>query len=276
MSRFLIDSKEAWMSDKSNKAATHGTFPENHPAIVSREDWSKAHRAMLVKEKAQMKMRDALVAERRRMPWLAVDQEYAFAGPEGRVSLLNLFEGRRQLIVYRAFFEPEVHGWPDHACVGCSMVADQVSNLAHVNARDVTVAYVSRATQADIARQKTRMGWEHIPWYTLLDDFDADFGVDQWHGHNAFIHDGDEIYRTYFINGRGDEAMGTLWSYLDMAALGRQEQWEDSPRSYPQTEPYKWQNWHDTYSPDGEIDPEWEKVWSEGVAAFERGEYDRS
>lgn len=264
------------MSDKSNKAATHGTFPENHPAIVSREDWSKAHRAMLVKEKAQMKMRDALVAERRRMPWLAVDQEYAFAGPEGRVSLLNLFEGRRQLIVYRAFFEPEVHGWPDHACVGCSMVADQVSNLAHVNARDVTVAYVSRATQADIARQKTRMGWEHIPWYTLLDDFDADFGVDQWHGHNAFIHDGDEIYRTYFINGRGDEAMGTLWSYLDMAALGRQEQWEDSPRSYPQTEPYKWQNWHDTYSPDGEIDPEWEKVWSEGVAAFERGEYDRS
>jgi predicted dithiol-disulfide oxidoreductase (DUF899 family) len=79
------------------------------------------------------------------------------------------------------------------------------------------------------------MGWEQIPWYTLNDKFDADFGVDQWHGHNAFIHDGKKVYRTYFINGRGDETMGTLWSYLDMAPLGRQELWEDSPEGYPQT-----------------------------------------
>ena len=89
------------------------------------------------------------------------------------------------------------------------------------------------------------MGWK-MPWYTITDSFDVDFGVDQWHGHNAFIRDGDSVFRTYFINSRGDEAMGTVWSYLDMTALGRQENWEDSPPGYPQTEPYKWWNWHDT------------------------------
>jgi predicted dithiol-disulfide oxidoreductase (DUF899 family) len=264
------------MAEKTNTATEHGTFPKSHPPVVSHEEWSKAHRAMLVKEKAQMNARDALVAERRRMPWMTVEADYAFEGPKGRVSLLDLFEGRRQLIVYRAFFAPEVHGWPEHACVGCSMVADQVSNLAHVKARDVTLAYASRAAQPDIQRLKARMGWEHIPWYTLLDNFDADFGVDQWHGHNAFIHDDDKIYRTYFINGRGDEAMGTVWSYLDMAPLGRQEKWAASPEGYPQTDLYKWQNWHDSYSPDGKVDPEWAKVSSAGVAAFKRGEYDRS
>lgn len=264
------------MPGEPDQSANHGTFPNTHPPVVSRDEWARAHQAMVRKEKAQMKARDALVAERRRMPWMAVDADYQFEGPTGRASLLDLFGGRRQLIVYRAFFEPEVHGWPDHACVGCSIVADQVSQLAHLNARDVTLVYVSRAPQADIARLKARMGWEHIPWYTVLDKFDADFGVDQWHGHNAFIHDGGKIYRTYFINGRGDETMGTLWSYLDMAALGRQELWEDSPAGYPQTRPYKWQNWHDNYSPDGKVDPEWDKVSSAGVAAFERGEYNRS
>ena len=91
------------------------------------------------------------------------------------------------------------------------------------------------------------MGWEHIPWYTITDDFDADFGVDEWHGTNAFIRDGDQIFRTYFINSRGDEAMGSTWSYLDITALGRQEEWEDSPEGYPQTPPYQWWNYHDAY-----------------------------
>ena len=188
---------------------------------------------------------------------MAVEKKYAFEGPKGKVSLLDLFEGRRQLIVYRAFFEPGVHGWPEHACIGCSLVADQVSHLAHLNARDTTLVYASRAPQADIARLKARMGWEHIPWYTITDSFDADFGVDEWHGHNAFIRDGERVFRTYFINGRGDEAMGTVWSYLDMTALGRQEEWEDSPEGYPQTRPYKWWNWHDSYVPGAAPDPKW-------------------
>ena len=143
-------------------------------------------------------------------------------GRTGTASLLDLFEGRRQLIVYRAFFEPGVFGWPEHACRGCSLGADQVAHLAHLNARDTTLVYASRAPQADIARLKARMGWE-MPWYTITDSFDADFGVDEWHGHNVFFRDGDRVFRTYFINSRGDEAMGTTWSYLDATPLGRQE-----------------------------------------------------
>ena len=241
------------------------------PPIVSLEDWEAAREQLLVKEKAVMRARDALAAERRRMPWMAVEKAYEFIGPEGKASLLDLFEGRRQLIVYRAFFEPGVFGWPDHACRGCSLGADQVSHLAHLNARDTTLAYASRAPQADIARLKARMGWR-MPWYTITDSFDADFGVDEWHGHNVFFRDGDRVFRTYFINSRGDEAMGTVWSYLDATPLGRQEMWEDSPEGYPQTLPYKWWNWHDNYEAEKSPDPQWVKVSDAGEAAFRNPE----
>jgi predicted dithiol-disulfide oxidoreductase (DUF899 family) len=219
----------------------------NTSPTVSPQEWDAARERLLVKEKALTHARDALAAERRRMPWMRVEKAYSFEGPDGRASLLDLFEGRRQLIVYRAFFEPGVFGWPDHACRGCSMVADQVAHLAHLHARDTSLAFASRAPQQDIARVKARMGWT-MPWYTMADGFDADFGVDEWHGTNAFIRDDDgNVFRTYFINNRGDEALGSTWSYLDMTALGRQEEWEDSPEGYPQTPPYVWWNWHDEY-----------------------------
>ena len=214
------------------------------PPIVSPQEWQAEREKMLVKEKELTRARDALAAERRRMPWMAVEKDYRFEGPDGPASLLDLFEGRRQLIVYRAFFEPGVNGWPEHACIGCSLMADQVAHLAHLHARDTSLVFASRASQTDIARLKERMGWE-MPWYTMLDDFDADFGVDEWHGTNAFIRDGDRVFRTYFINARGDEAMGGTWSYLDITALGRQEEWEDSPAGYPQTPPYRWWRYHD-------------------------------
>ena len=199
----------------------------------------------------------ALAAERRRMPWQAVEKEYQFEGPEGKASLFDLFDSRRQLIVYSAFYAPDVTtlasggSYPKRACVGCSMVADHVGNLGHLNARDTTLVYASRAPQAEIRGLKERMGWEHIPWYTITDDWDKDFVVDEWHGHNAFIREGDWIFRTYFVDARGDEAMGTTWSYLDITALGRQEDWEDSPEGYPQTPPYGWWNYHDAYGDDG-------------------------
>ncbi len=221
------------------------------PLIVSEDEWESARQQLLVQEKALTRARDALAAKRRRMPWLAVEREYEFDGPKGKASLLDLFEGRRQLIVYRAFFEPGVFGWPDHACPGCSLVADQVAHVAHLNARDTTLVFASRAPQPDIERVTTRMGW-NIPWVTMTDGFDADFGVDEWHGTNAFIRDGNSVFRTYFINNRGDEAMGSTWSYLDVTALGRQEEWEDSPEGYPQTPPYAWWEWHDAY---GDAEP---------------------
>ncbi|HKQ14300.1 MAG TPA: DUF899 domain-containing protein [Steroidobacteraceae bacterium] len=240
------------------------------PPVVSAKEWEAAREQLLVKEKALTHARDALAAERRRMPWQAVEKSYLFDGPQGKVSLVDLFAGRRQLIVYRAFFEPGVHGWPDHACIGCSLMADQVAHLSHLNARGTTLVFASRAPQADIARLKARMQWEHIPWYTITDGFDADFGVDQWHGHNAFIRDGERVFRTYFINSRGDEAIGSTWSYLDMTALGRQEEWEDSPQGYPQTRPYKWWNWHDSYVPDAAPDPKWVAVSDAGEAAMRK------
>jgi predicted dithiol-disulfide oxidoreductase (DUF899 family) len=238
--------------------------------IVSQPEWDAARQKLLVREKELTRARDALAAERRRMPWLAVDKEYEFDGPNGTASLLDLFEGRRQLIVYRAFLEPGVSGWPEHACRGCSLIADQVADVAHLNARDTTLAFASRAPQPDIERVKARMGWT-MPWYTMAGSsgrafdsafdnsaFDTDFGVDEWHGTNAFIRDGDRVFRTYFINNRGDEALGSTWSYLDMTALGRQEDWEDSPEGHPQTPPYAWWNWHDEY---GDVRPaQW---WSD-------------
>src|SRR5919197_4789987 len=214
------------------------------PPVVSPQEGDAAREQLLIKEKELTRARDALAAERRRMPWMAVEKEYRFEGPDGPASLLDLFEGRRQLIVYRFFYGPEVTNtyadggsYPERACVGCSFLADQVAHPAHLNAREMTLAFASRAPQAEIQRLKARHGWQRIPWYTITDDFDKDFGVDEWHGTNAFLREGDRVFRTYFINARGDEPMGTTWSYLDMTALGRQEEWENSPEGYPQTPP---------------------------------------
>ena len=238
------------------------------PRIVSPQEWEAARQQLLVKEKALTRARDALAAERRRMPWMAVEKEYEFDGPEGKASLLDLFEGRRQLIVYRAFFEPGVFGWPEHACRGCSLVADQVAHLAHLNARDTTLAFVSRAPQADIARLKARMGWE-MPWYTITDDFDADFGVDEWHGTNVFYprrrprvpHLLHQQPRR-----RGDGEHLELPRHHRRSAARRT--WEDSPEGYPQTPPYKWWNWHDNYDADAAPDKKWVEVSDAGEAAF--------
>jgi predicted dithiol-disulfide oxidoreductase (DUF899 family) len=257
------------MATSKEKNPKHGTahLAANVPPIVSQQQWEAARERMLVKEKAFTRLRDALAAERRRMPWMAVEKAYQFEGPQGKLGLLDLFEGRRQLIVYRAFFEPGVFGWPEHACRGCSLGADQVAHLAHLNARDTTLVYASRAPQTDIEHLKARMGWK-MPWYTITDRFDTDFGVNEWHGHNAFIRDGAKVFRTYLINERGDEAMGTTWSYLDITALGRQETWEDSPQGCPQTAPYKWWNWHDNYGVEASPNPKWVEVSDVKEATF--------
>ena len=215
---------------------------------VSTKEWEAARQKLLVKEKEVTHARDALAAERRRMPWVVVEKDYVFEGPRGKASLRDLFEGRHQLIVYRAFYEPGVFGWPDHACRGCSMVADQVAHLAHLHARDTMLAFASRAPQPDIERMKARMGWA-MPWYTITDSFDADFGPSG----TAPTHssDGDNVYRAYFINDREHEAMGATLGYLDFTALGRQEDWEDSPDGYPQLPRYSWLKRHDECGPTG-------------------------
>src|ERR1051325_6677190 len=170
----------------------------NTPPIVSPQEWEEAWARLLVKEKEFTRARDAMAAQRRRMPWVAVDRASVLGGPAGPASLLDLFEGRRQLIVYRAFYAPDVTtyppgggAYPERPCGVCSFLADQVAHPAPLNARDTTLAFVSRAPQAEIQGLKERMGWELIPWYTIPDGFDKDFGVDEWHGTKPFVRDGE-------------------------------------------------------------------------------------
>lgn len=220
------------------------------PPVVSEQEWEAAREALLVKEKELTRARDAVAAERRRMPMVPVTEDYRFVGPDGEVGLLDLFEGRRQLVVYRAFFEPGVGNWPHSGCPGCSFFTDHVPNLAHVNARDTTFVLASPADQDKIAALKKRMDWHAAPWYTLVgDDFGKDFDVSEYFGLNVFLrNDHDEVFRTYFVTGRGSEWFTPTWSILDITPLGRQEEWEDTPAGRPQTPPYQWWRLHDEYA----------------------------
>jgi predicted dithiol-disulfide oxidoreductase (DUF899 family) len=213
------------------------------PAVVSPAEWDAASADLLAKEKQAMKARDALAAERRRLPMTRVEKEYEFDAPSGRVRLPDLFEGRRQLIVYHHMLKPA-----DPApCEGCGMFVDNVGHLAHLHARDTSFALVSAAPIDEIEAFRERMGWE-IPWYSLVGtDFNTDHGVRRGFGLNVFLREGDEIFRTYFRSGRGVEELGSIWTFLDLTPLGRQEEWEDSPAGYPQSEPYHWWRLHDEY-----------------------------
>ena len=201
------------------------------PEIVSRDEWQAARDDLLVEEKALMKARDRLAAKRRRLPMTPVRSDYRFVGPDGEVDLLGLFAGRRQLIAYRFFYAPDVENWPDGACSGCSFFADTVIHPAHLAARDTSLVFVSAAPQERITALKARMGWEELPFFTLVgDEFSQDFGVEEMFGLIVFIRDGDRVYQTYFVNGRGIEEIGPAWSFLDITPLGRQEDWQDTPR----------------------------------------------
>jgi predicted dithiol-disulfide oxidoreductase (DUF899 family) len=227
----------------------------NPPQVVSLPEWEAAREGLLVKEKEATRARDALAAERRRLPMVRVEEDYVLEGPHGKATLLDLFEVRRQLIVYHFMFGPSAN----EGCDGCSMVVDNIGHLAHLHARDTSFALVSRAPSAKIEPFKERMGWT-IPWYSSFDSgFNVDFGVSpesprptehqdgEMFGLSVFLRDGDSIFRTYFTDGRGVEALGSSWTFLELTPLGRQEDWEDSPDGYPQTQRYEWWRLHDEY-----------------------------
>jgi predicted dithiol-disulfide oxidoreductase (DUF899 family) len=221
------------------------------PPVVSPADWESAHERLLAREKEATRAADALAAERRRQPMVRIDKDYAFEGPNGRATLLDLFDGRRQLIVYHFMFAPGVEGWPKAGCGGCSMFVDNIGDIAHLHARDTSMALVSRAPVARLEAYRKRMGWT-VPWYSSEDsDFNADFGVTtdagETFGLSVFVRDGDRVFRTYFTSGRGVEALGSTWTFLDLTPLGRQETWEESPPGRPQSDPYVWWRRHDEY-----------------------------
>jgi predicted dithiol-disulfide oxidoreductase (DUF899 family) len=221
------------------------------PKIVSREEWQRERDQFLVKEKAATRARDALNAERRRLPMVRIEKDYVFEGPGGKVRLLDLFEARRQLIVYHFMFAPDVNGWPTAGCPGCSMVVDHIGPLEHLHARDTSLVLVSLGPLANLEAYKKRMGWK-VPWVSSAGtSFNADFGLstddDETFGLSTFLRDGDTIYHTYFTSDRGIEVVVSSFILLDWTPLGRQEKWEDSPSGWPQTEPYEWWRRHDEY-----------------------------
>jgi predicted dithiol-disulfide oxidoreductase (DUF899 family) len=214
-----------------------------HTTVVAPEQWQEAHERLLAKEKEAMRAADELAAERRRMPMQRVEREYLFDAGDRQVSLLDLFDGRPQLAIYHFMFGPG----DDDGCGGCSMFVDQLTHLAHLNARDVSFALVSRAPIARLHAFREWMGWE-VPWVSCGDStFNADMDVRGGFGFNVFLRDGDDVLRTYFTTGRGVEAIGSVWSILDRTPYGRQETWEDSPAGVPQSDPYVWWELHDRY-----------------------------
>jgi predicted dithiol-disulfide oxidoreductase (DUF899 family) len=213
------------------------------PAIVSEEEWRHARDELVVKEKEATRTRDALAAERRRLPMVEYSGDYEFDGPDGRVTLRDLFEGRPQLVLYH-FWHPE-GGSP---CRGCSMFTDQIGHLAHINARDVTVALVSTAPQAQIDEFKQRMGWT-VPWYTVVgDEFQRARGTTEYFSLDVYLRDGDRVFLTNEIRARGIEEIGPVWSFLDLTPLGRQEEWQDTPPGRMQSPAYGWWRYHDEYA----------------------------
>jgi predicted dithiol-disulfide oxidoreductase (DUF899 family) len=242
-------------------SATTPTLPE----VMSREDWLAARKRLLVKEKEATRARDALSAERRRLPMVKVEKAYTFDGPDGRVGLLDLFEGRRQLIVYHFMFDPT---W-DEGCPSCSFVADNIGHLAHLHARDTSLVLVSRAPLPKLNAYKARMGWT-VPWYSSYgSDFNYDFHVTldreiapvvynyrpleqapsgsvEGHGLSVFLRDGDSVFHTYSCYARGCEVLVGTYHYLDLTPLGRQEDWEE-PRGRSDGSAMSWLHRHDRY-----------------------------
>ena len=210
--------------------------------IVDEAEWMDAHMRQLAQEKSATEALDRIAANRRRLPWLRVEKDYRFTGPAGETGLEGLFEGRSQLIVYHHMLKPN-----DPApCAGCSMVGDHIPHLAHINARDVTLAFVARAPSPEIERFKRRMGWT-MPFYQSIDSFGEDYGIDGGFGLNVFLRTDSGVMRTYYTSGRGVEMLGTPMALLDITPFGRQEVWQDVPAGFPQDQPYQWWRRHDEY-----------------------------
>ena len=226
------------------------------PKVASRDEWLAARRELLAEEKAMTRARDALSTKRRELPMVKIDKDYVFEGPDGKVRLLDLFDGRAQLIVQHFMFDPE---WED-GCPSCTGAADEVSDglLDHLHVRDTSFVVVSRAPLAKIERYKAKRGWT-FPWYSSNgSEFNYDFNVTidasvapvMWNyrtlpeleqhgmgwmgegsseqpGYSMFLRDGDEIFHTYSVYARGTEMLGGSYYFLDLTALGRQEEWEE-------------------------------------------------
>jgi predicted dithiol-disulfide oxidoreductase (DUF899 family) len=204
----------------------------NRPAVVSASEWQAARDDLLVREKEHTRAADALAAARRRLPMVQLRTDYRFAAPSGEtVGLLDLFDGKQQLVVYHFMLEPG----SSHVCSGCAGVADNLaSDQTHLNARDTRLILMSPAPQSDISVLRSRFGWTH-PWYSAYGNtFYKDLGLGTGFGLSVLLKDGDEAFRTYYTSARGADRLRTDFNLLDLTPYGRKEEWEDSPDGWPQ------------------------------------------
>ncbi len=248
----------------------------NQPEIVSKAEWLVARKALLAKEKELTHQRDFVNAERRRLPMVRIDKDYVFEGPFGKARLLDLFDGRHQLIVYHFMLDPSRR----EGCPSCSLIVDNIGHLAHLHARDTSLALVSRAPLSVIEPFRSRMGWT-VPWFSSFgSDFNYDFHVtldeaatpieynyrdkatleqlgETYHvqgeqpGASVFLRDGDCIYHTYSTYARGLDLLIGTYNYLDLTPLGRQEDWEE-PAGRSNSPMMAWVRHHDKYGDDAE------------------------
>ncbi|HKX55589.1 MAG TPA: DUF899 domain-containing protein, partial [Xanthomonadales bacterium] len=190
--------------------------------IVSQAEWQSAISNFRNREKEQMRRQDALNAERRRLPRVKIEKSYELTGANGKVGLLDLFEGRKQLIVYHFMYGPDAQ----NPCTGCSMMVDNMGHISHLHARNTSLVLVARSPYERLVALNERMGWQ-MPWYSSFGtDFNQDFGAitdnGEMFGVSVFIREGDDIYRTYHTTKRGAEYLGSIFTYLDLTPMGRE------------------------------------------------------
>jgi predicted dithiol-disulfide oxidoreductase (DUF899 family) len=217
------------------------------PPVVSRAEWEQARAELLCREKELMRMKDSVSAARRRLPMVEITESYTFESEQGRVSLVDLFDGRRQLIVQHFMFGQD---WAE-GCDGCSLMADHIGPLTHLHAKDTSFVLVSRAELPKLLAFRDRMGWQ-LPWVssagsTFNEDFQATVDGEERHSVSVFLRDGDTVYHTWQTFNRGEEPFMVVFDLLDLTPYGRQETWEDSPPGWPQQPPYEWMRLADSY-----------------------------
>ena len=209
-----------------------------HPPIATRDEWLAARKTLLAHEKELTKHSDRVSAERRRLPMVKLEKTYTFDGPEGKRSLLDLFDGHHQLIVYHFMFDP---AW-ENGCDGCTGFVNALADLSMLPARDTQFVLISRAPLDKLQAYKTRKGWDR-PWYSSFgSDFNYDFQVTtdtgETHGLSVFFRIDDDVFHTYSTYNRGTESLTDSYRLLDVTPYGRQEDWEDSPAGWPQHPTY--------------------------------------
>jgi len=228
-------------------ASVRGHADTALPRVVSEEDWFHARDQLLIAEKAHTRGGDAVAAQRRRLPMMEIDSTLETTGPDGPTSLLEMFEGRRQLIVYHHMLKPD----DEHPCPGCSAFTDHVPHLAHLHVKDVTFAMEAAAPLDQFQTYMARMGRPDIPVYSSANGRFRDelhpspYGTGSF-GLSVFLRDGERVYRTYSTQGRGMDGV----PLIDLTPYGRQESFEDSPEGWPQRETYSFGKVHDEYTSD--------------------------